>query len=62
MLRKSIAGGAALAITALLTVAAVSPAAARIECRGNFQVTQYGNSWSCSSLSARSSCFGAAHP
>jgi hypothetical protein len=42
MLRTSITGIATLAVTALLTIAALSPAAARIECRGNFQVTKYG--------------------
>jgi uncharacterized protein YfaQ (DUF2300 family) len=31
---------AALAVTAFLVVA--SPAAARIECRGNFQISKYG--------------------
>jgi len=42
MLRTSITGIATLAVTALSTIAALSPAAARIECRGNFQVTKYG--------------------
>jgi hypothetical protein len=42
MLRTSITGIATLAVMALLTIAALSPAAARIECRGNFQVTKYG--------------------
>jgi hypothetical protein len=35
-------GLATLAVTAILTLAAASPAAAKIECRGNFQVTKYG--------------------
>ena len=35
-------GTATLAVTALLALAAASPAAARIECRGNFQVTKFG--------------------
>ena len=35
-------GTAALAVTALLAVALAAPAAARIECRGNFQITKYG--------------------
>ena len=35
-------GFATLAVTALLALAAASPAEARIECRGNFQVTKYG--------------------
>lgn len=35
-------GAAALAVTALLAVALAAPAAARIECRGNFQITKYG--------------------
>jgi hypothetical protein len=35
-------GAAAITVAALLTMIAVSPAAARVECRGNFQVTKYG--------------------
>ena len=35
-------GAAALAVTALLAVALAAPAAARIECQGNFQITKYG--------------------
>ena len=35
-------GSAALAVTALLAVALAAPAAARIECQGNFQITKYG--------------------
>lgn len=33
---------AILALAAMASAAAVSPAAAGIECRGNFQVTKYG--------------------
>jgi hypothetical protein len=33
---------ATLALAGLMSIAAASPAAARIECRGNFQVTKYG--------------------
>ncbi|MGH6831705.1 MAG: hypothetical protein ACRECM_01575 [Methyloceanibacter sp.] len=42
MHRHLLSGTATLAVTALLAIAATSPAAARIECRGNFQVTKYG--------------------
>jgi len=42
MLGKSVSGTATLAVTSLLAIAMASPAAARIECRGNFQVTKYG--------------------
>ena len=42
MHRHVLSRSAMLAVTALLTIAAASPAAARIECRGNFQVTKYG--------------------
>jgi hypothetical protein len=42
MRRKPISGPATLVITALLAVSAASPATARIECRGNFQITKYG--------------------
>jgi hypothetical protein len=33
---------AALWIAVLLTLAAISPAAAKIDCRGSFQITKYG--------------------
>lgn len=33
---------ATLALTSFLAIAGTSPAAAGIECRGNFQVTKYG--------------------
>jgi len=36
------AGATGLAATALLAIALVDPAAARIECQGNFQITKYG--------------------
>jgi hypothetical protein len=42
MYRQVLSGSATLAVTALLAIAAASPAAARIECRGNFQITQHG--------------------
>ena len=42
MYRPVLRGSATLAVAALLAVAVTSPAAARIECRGNFQVTKYG--------------------
>ena len=42
MHRHVLSGSATLAVTALLAIAAASPAAARIECRGNFQITQHG--------------------
>jgi hypothetical protein len=42
MHRPIFSSSATLAVTALLAIAAASPAAARIECRGNFQVTKYG--------------------
>lgn len=35
-------GSATLGLVALVTAVAVMPAEARIECRGNFQVTKYG--------------------
>ncbi len=35
-------GAATLALTGFLVMAGASPAAAGIECRGNFQVTKYG--------------------
>lgn len=42
MHRHVLSGSATLAVTALLAIALASPAAARIECRGNFQITKYG--------------------
>lgn len=42
MHRHALSGSATLAVTALLAIAVASPAAARIECKGNFQVTKYG--------------------
>jgi len=42
MYRPVLRGSATLAVAALLAVAVTSPAAARIECRGNFQVSKYG--------------------
>ncbi|HSD92409.1 MAG TPA: hypothetical protein VLB11_05225 [Methyloceanibacter sp.] len=42
MQRPVLIGSAALAVTALLVTAAITPAEARIECRGNFQVSKYG--------------------
>ena len=38
----SFIGSAALTLTALLVMAAITPAAAKIECRGNFQDSKYG--------------------
>jgi hypothetical protein len=35
-------GSAALAAAAVLSVSLAAPASARIECKGNFQVTKYG--------------------
>jgi hypothetical protein len=35
-------GAIGLAATALLAVALAGPAAARMECQGNFQITKYG--------------------
>ena len=40
MNRHLLSGSATLAVAALLAMAVASPAAARIECRGNFQITQ----------------------
>ena len=37
-----LSGSTTLAVTALLAIAVASPAAARIECRGNFQISKYG--------------------
>jgi hypothetical protein len=42
MQRHRISGPASLALTALLAIAAAEPAAARIQCQGNFQITKYG--------------------
>jgi hypothetical protein len=42
MHKQLLSGTATLAATALVIIAMASPAAARIECRGNFQVTKYG--------------------
>ena len=42
MHRPALRGSATLAVATLLAVAVTSPAAARIECRGNFQLTKYG--------------------
>ena len=42
MHRQLLSGAATLAATALLAISLASPAAARIECRGNFQVSKYG--------------------
>jgi hypothetical protein len=39
---NSYIGFATLVVTALLALTAASPAEARIECRGNFQVSKYG--------------------
>ncbi len=42
MHRKLLSGPVTLAAAAVLTVSLASPAAARIECRGNFQMSKYG--------------------
>ena len=42
MHRQILGGSATLAGAALLVIALASPAAARIECRGNFQMSKYG--------------------
>ena len=42
MHRLLLSGAATLAATALLAISLASPAAARIECRGNFQMSKYG--------------------
>jgi hypothetical protein len=42
MHRHSWRSSATLAAAAVLAVSFVSPAAARIQCKGNFQVTKYG--------------------
>ncbi len=42
MHRQVLSGTAALVATVVLAVATASPAAARIQCQGNFQVSKYG--------------------
>ena len=42
MHRQILSGTATLAVAALLALSLASPAAARIECRGNFQMSKYG--------------------
>jgi hypothetical protein len=42
MHRLTLNSSATLAVTALLAIAVSAPASARIECRGNFQVTKHG--------------------
>jgi hypothetical protein len=42
MHKQLLNGTATLAAAAVLAVSFAAPAAARIECRGNFQVTKYG--------------------
>lgn len=42
MHRHSWSGTATLAAAAVLAASLASPASARIQCRGNFQVTKYG--------------------
>jgi hypothetical protein len=42
MQKLTLASLATFAAAALLTVASAWPAKARIECRGNFQITKYG--------------------
>ena len=42
MHRQFWSGSAALAAAAVLAVSLASPASARIQCKGNFQVTKYG--------------------
>jgi hypothetical protein len=41
-MRKGFAYSAHLVVGLLLILSAASPAAARIECRGNFQITKHG--------------------
>jgi hypothetical protein len=41
-MHKLLGGTATLAAAAVLAVSFAAPAAARIECRGKFQVTKYG--------------------
>jgi hypothetical protein len=42
MKRQFWGGCATIAAAAILAVALASPATAKIECRGNFQITKYG--------------------
>ena len=42
MRRLAITGSASFILAAFLAFAAASPAAAKIECRGNFQITKHG--------------------
>ncbi len=42
MHRRLLSRAATVTVTALLAIALTSPAAARIECRGNFQMSKYG--------------------
>ena len=42
MYRQVLRGSATLAVAALVAIAMASPATARIECRGNFQISKYG--------------------
>ena len=42
MHRQLLSGTASLAVAALLALSLAGPAAARIECRGNFQISKYG--------------------
>jgi hypothetical protein len=42
MHRQILNGAATLAAAAVLAMSLASPAAARIECRGNFQISKYG--------------------
>lgn len=42
MHKQILSGAATLAVTVFVAIAMTSPAAARIECRGNFQVSKYG--------------------
>ena len=42
MHKQILSGAATLAVTVFVAIAMTAPAAARIECRGNFQVSKYG--------------------
>ena len=42
MHRQTVSGSTTLAGAALLVISLALPAAARIECRGNFQMSKYG--------------------
>lgn len=42
MHRLAFIGAASFALAAFLAAAVATPAAARIECRGNFQITKHG--------------------